>query len=110
MKNIFTILTIVVLASACATDKYLLTQEEMKNFSVKGDTIFYKSAPAALYTHWEYELNPSHGKRAKPIVELSIRHFDIPPLTEDLIKFVHTLHPRTKIEVISPREFRNAIH
>lgn len=110
MKNIFTILTIVALLTSCATDKYLLPKEEMVKFTVKGDSIFYNSIPVALYTHWEYELNPSHGKKAKPIVELSVRHFDIPPLTEDLIKFIHTLHPRTKIEVISPREFRNAIH
>ena len=77
MKKIITILTLGLLVSSCATDKYLLTEDELKNFSVKGDTILYKSVPVAVYTHWEYELNPSHGKKAKPIIELSIKSLSV---------------------------------
>lgn len=110
MKNIITILTICLFVSSCVTDKYLLTADEMKNYDVKGDSIFYKSVPIAVYTHWEYELNPSHGKGAKPIIELSIKHINIPPMADELVKYVHTLHPRTKIEIVSPREFKNANH
>ena len=110
MKKLITILTIGLLVSSCVTDKQLLTDNEMKDYSIKGDTILYKSVPIAVYTHWEYELNPSHGKKAKPIIELSIKHINIPPMADDLVKYVHTLHPKTKIEIVSPREFRNATH
>ena len=110
MKKIIIILTIGSFVTSCVSDKYLLSESEMKNFSVKGDTIIYKSTPVAVYTHWEYELNPSHGKKAKPIIELSIKHINIPPMADDLVKFVHTLHPRTKIEIISPKEFKDANH
>lgn len=110
MKKIFTLLTIGLSFSSCLSDKFLLTDDQMKDFSVKGDTILYKSVPVGVYTHWGYELNPSHGKNSKPIIELSIKHINIPPMADDLVKFVHTLHPKTKIEIVSPREFRNANH
>jgi hypothetical protein len=110
MKKIITILTFGLVLGSCTTDKYLLSVDEMKDYSVKGDTIFYKSTPIAVYTHWEYELNPSHGKKAKAIIELSIKHINIPPMADDLVKFIHTKHPKTKIEIVSPREFRDANH
>ena len=109
MKKII-ILSFSLLLGSCVTDKYLLSKEEMADYSIKGDTIIYKSVPIAVYTHWEYELNPSHGKKAKPIIELSVKHINIPPMADDLVKFIHTLHPRTKIEIISPKEFKGANH
>ena len=110
MKKLVIFLMISVAVMSCATDKFLLNKEEMKKYSVKGDSIFYNNIAIAVYTHWEYELNPSHGKKAKPIIELSIRHINIPPMADELVKFIHTLHPKQKIEIVSPREFRNANH
>jgi hypothetical protein len=110
MKKLLITISVIGLLSSCGTDKQLLTEKEMTDFTVKGDTILYKETPVAVYTHWEYEINPGHGKNPKPIIELCIKQFGVPPMTDDILKFVHTKHPKVKVQVSAPREFRNATH
>lgn len=88
---------------SCSVDKEIITKDEFVKWSVKDDTIYYNSKSVAYYDHSEYELNPSHGKHAKPIQELSITQLRFEVKTDELIKFVHTLHPRQKVEIVVPR-------
>lgn len=110
MKKIIITLGVLGLLSSCVVDKQILTPKELEDFTVKGDTILFKKVPVAVYTHWEYEINPVHGKSPKPIIELCIKQFDIPTMTEDILKYVHTQHPKVKVQVTAPREFKNSIH
>ncbi len=100
MKKII-ILGIVGILNSCVSDKELLSPEDQKNWSVKNDTIIYNNVPLGVYDHFEYELNPSHGKGSKPIVELSIKQFSTNHEDlEKLIKFVHTKHSKQKVEIV----------
>ena len=110
MKKLLITVSVLGLLSSCITDKQLLTSKELEDFSVKGDTILYKKTPVAVYTHWEYEINPVHGKNPNPVIELCIKQFDIPPMTEDILKYVHTKYPKVKVQVSAPREFKDSNH
>lgn len=104
MKKILITLTLITtLLFSCSVDKHLLTKEESAKWSVKGDTIYYSQRAVAIYDHYEYELNPSHGKHAEPIVELSIAQITLNVSTAELIKFVHSLHSKQKVEIVVPR-------
>jgi hypothetical protein len=102
MKKIL-ILGLLVALGSCSVDKELISKSEFVKWSSKNDTIFYSNKPVAYYDHSEYELNPRHGRRSQPIQELSIMQFNFDVKTDELIKFVHTLHPRQKVEVVVPR-------
>jgi hypothetical protein len=103
MKKLLIVISFISLLSSCVTDKQLLSSKELQNFTVQGDTILYKNAPIAVYTHWEYEINPAHGKNAKPIVEICIDQFDNMSVTNDLLKYVHTKHPKVKVQISTPK-------
>jgi hypothetical protein len=40
---------------------------------------------------------------AQPIQELSITQLSIDIKTDDLIKYVHTIHKKQKVEIVVPR-------
>lgn len=106
MKKIILTIASVALLISCKTDNYIIKDESvLANYKVEGDTIYYKKSPVAVYTHWEYELNPSHGRDSKPIIELSIRQ--ISPLVEvgELVRWIHTIHKNSKVEIVVPRSF-----
>jgi hypothetical protein len=103
MKNSLTILGLALAFASCSVDKELISISERVKWTIHNDTIFYNAAPVAAYDHSEYELNPGHGRRAKPIQELSITQLDLHVKTDELIKFVHTLHKRQKVEIVVPR-------
>jgi len=88
---------------SCSVDKEIITKDEFVKWSVKDDSIYYNSKSVAYYDHSEYELNPSHGKHSKTIQELSITQLVLDVKTDELIKYVHTLHPRQKVEIVVPR-------
>ena len=94
---------LLVALGSCSVDKEITSKTELVKWNSKSDTIYYDTKPVAYYDHSEYELNPGHGKHAKPIQELSITQFNFDVKTDDLIKFVHTLHPRQKVEIVVPR-------
>lgn len=106
MKHIILIIILLGLLNSCKTDNYIIKdQNVLSNYSVLGDTIYYKKSPVAIYTHFEYELNPSHGKDSKPIVELSIRQISPVADLDELIKWIHTNHLKSKVEIVVPRKF-----
>ena len=101
MKKI--LIGLLVALGSCSVDKELISKSEFVKWSSKNDTIFYNNKPVAYYDHSEYELNPRHGKHSQPVQELSIMQFNFDVKTDELIKFVHTLHPRQKVEIVVPR-------
>jgi len=103
MKKILITLTLIIALFSCSVDKHLLTKEESAKWSVKGDTIYYSQKAVAIYDHYEYELNPSHGKHADAIVELSIAQITHNVSTADLIKYIHSIHSKQKVEIVVPR-------
>ena len=105
MKTQLMIAGLILALGSCSVDKEIISKSEFAKWSSRNDTIFYNAKPAAYYDHSEYELNPGHGKYAKPIQELSITQLSFDVKTDELIKFVHTLHPRQKVEIVVPRHY-----
>ena len=103
MKNRLMIAGFILALGSCSIDKEIISKAEFEKWSTKNDTIFYNIKPVAYYDHSEYELNPGHGKYAKPIQELSITQLRFDVKTDELIKYIHTIHPRQKVEIVVPR-------
>lgn len=104
MKKLVLLFVSVIFVACHTHSKLTLTPNQMQDWSTKRDTIFHMGNPLAVYDHIEFELNPSHGRHEKPIAELSILQINLGN-TEELIKYLHTLHGPRKIEVVVPREF-----
>lgn len=101
---IFVILFYFIIFTRCSLNKNCLSTQELTKWEVKQDSIYFENKPIAVYDHIEYELNPGHGKNAKPIIELSITQIDLNcENTEKLIKFIHTKHKNQKVEIIVPK-------
>jgi len=103
MKKIVISIGLIMSIVSCSVYKGKLTCEEYHKWSTKNDTIYYSNKSVAVYDHSEFELNPSHGKHAKPIQELSITQLSFEVQTDNLIKYVHTIHPKQKVEIVVPR-------
>jgi hypothetical protein len=103
MKQILITVLAIMFMVSCSTYKETVSKEELTKWSNKSDTIMYLGKPVAFYDHSEYELNPSHGKHAMPIQELSITQLTFDVKTDELIKYIHTIHRRQKVEIVVPR-------
>lgn len=103
MKKILIIVGFVTSFTSCLVDKGLINKDELAKWTVESDTIFYNNKPVAYYDHSEYELNPSHGCRAKIIQELSITQINFDVTTDELIKYIHKRHSKQKVEIVVPR-------
>ena len=101
-KRVISVGLVIALVS-CSVDKEIISKAEFVKWSTKNDTIFYNINPVAYYDHSEYELNPGHGRHAKTIQELSITQLVLDVKTDDLIKYIHTLHRNQKVEIVVPR-------
>lgn len=103
MKNTIITLFAAFSLASCSVDKMLLSEEQKSEWKLVGDSIYRNNLPVAVYDHQEYEINPQHGKHVHAVLELSIRQFDnIPSNTVPLIRFIHTKHPKMKIEIVIP--------
>lgn len=103
MKKIVISIGVIFSIVSCSTYKETVSKDELSKWSIKNDTIFYTGKSIAYYDHSEFELNPSHGRHAKPIQELSITQFSFEVQTDNLIKYIHTIHPKQKVEIVVPR-------
>jgi hypothetical protein len=77
--------------------------EEIKQWFHRNDTIFTKvksdTVAVAIFEHYEYELNPHHRK-PNILAELCFIQIDNDPQnTTNLIRFIHTMHSTSKIQV-----------
>jgi hypothetical protein len=95
MKKLITMLSIALLLGSCATDKNLLTQNELSDWSSQNDTIFYRKMPVAVFTHFEIELY-----RGKTDLEICLKALDLDTMNieYDIIRYVHTKHPKDKVQ------------
>lgn len=84
---------------SCATDRYLMTEKEMKEtpYSTDGFNVMRDSIVIGTVSSTEIEISPN-GKR---VVEISItlNGFDKSSEATEVIKFLHTKYPHRKIEV-----------
>lgn len=103
MKTVLIIITLVLSMTSCSVDKEIIGKSEFVKWSVTNDTIKYNGTAVAVYDHSEYELNPGHGHHAKPIQELSITQITYDVRIDALIKYIHTVHPKQKVEIVVPK-------
>jgi len=82
MKKILVTIGVIFSLVSCSVYKGHLSQDEFVKWSVKNDTIYYSNKSVAAYDHSEFELNPNHGRHAKPMHELSIYQFNLGVPTE----------------------------
>jgi hypothetical protein len=97
MKNLilFAIVIATLLFTSCVTDKNLLTASERPDWSSRNDTILYKQMPVAVFTHYEVELYKGETSKEICLSALQIDTLDLEPL---IIKYVHTVHPKDKVQ------------
>ena len=76
-----------------------MEQEELADWSNRNDSIFKKGEVVAIFEHYEYELNPNHRSPKMQAEICFIQVDDEPQNTTDLIRYIHTLHSTSKIQV-----------
>ena len=76
-----------------------LSEQEMKEWSNRNDTIFRKGAPVSIFEHYEYEVNPNHRKPNIQAELCFIQIDDDPENTFPMIRYIYTLHPSSKVQV-----------
>jgi hypothetical protein len=82
-----------------------LNENELKLWSNHGDTIFKRDTAVAVFEHYEYEYNPNH-KNKVILPELCFIQIDNnPDNTIELIRYAHTIHSTTKIQVESKDQY-----
>ncbi len=93
--------SVVVLFNMCSTtekvDDMVISQEEFDNFSSSQDTLFYKGDMVGYMQSIEWEFLPNDMIRME-ISFVQTMSLDS-QLTMKIIKYLHRLHPRAKIEV-----------
>ena len=98
MKKLLLFMSVLLLTS-CATDKYLLSAEEMKNspYRTEGNKVMKGEEVIGKVTSTEVEVD----KKGNMTKEISITLVGFEQATEanDVIKFLHTKYPNKKIEV-----------
>jgi hypothetical protein len=105
MKSIILVALAILVLASCATDKNLLTKSEQFQWSSRNDTIFYRNAPVAIFTHYEVELYRGRTDREICLSALDIDTLNLEP---EIIRYVHTKHPYDKVQ-FTPiyREWKN---
>ena len=106
--TIFAILAISVIAVIITTTTTSATyepkiekmvSEELTEWSNRNDTIFRKGIAVAIFEHYEYELNPNHRSPKMQAELCFIQVDDEPQNTTDLIRYIHTMHSTSKIQI-----------
>jgi hypothetical protein len=80
-----------------------LSNEELKEWSCRNDTILRKDSVVAVFDHYEYEYNPNHKNKIVLTELCFIQIDDEPDNTYPLIKYSMHLHPDSKVQVSFPK-------
>lgn len=98
MKNLI-VIALAVLLTSCATDKYLLSSEEMNKspFSIEGHTVKKGNEVIGRITSTEIEID-AKGNMVKEF-SFTLENMGKSAETEALLKFLHTKFPNKKIEI-----------
>jgi hypothetical protein len=88
-----------ILVVGCAVDRNVLSESEkneLKEWTIVGDTLLRNNIPVAVYDHTEYEMYME-----KTTKEISIIQIDgNPENTIPLMKFIHHSHKKDKVEIV----------
>lgn len=95
MKNLI-IPALCLLIIGCATEKNILTPEQMSHWSNRNDTLFYNKLPAAVFVGYELEIYKGEVSQEICIEQIN----DEAPL-DSIVYYVHTLHHNDKVQVVS---------
>jgi len=76
-----------------------LSEQELKEWSNRNDTNFRNGKPVSIFEHYEYEVNPNHRKPNIQAELCFIQLDDEPENTFPMIRYIHTLHPSSKVQV-----------
>ena len=83
-----------------------LSDNELKKWSNRNDSIFKNDTVVAIFDHYEYEYNPNH-KHKVVLSELCLTQIDDEPFnTIDLIRYIHSLHPTSKVQISFDKKFQ----
>jgi|688.fasta_scaffold788262_1 hypothetical protein len=87
---------VMIMALSCSVDKNLMNKQEFSEWSNRNDTIFHKEVAIGRYdaTMNEWELY-----RGKQTMEITIYCLDYTGDVQGLINYVHTKHPKNKVEI-----------
>lgn len=97
MKKLFFIL-IILLVSCSTIDK--LPHDEFVKFRTSNDTIYYNNQAVAIYLNVEWEYYRGHKT-----LEISLERLNgaADQMTDKIVDYVVTKHPKAKAEVKVPR-------
>lgn len=97
MKKIIILLSTILVG--CSTNKPL-SKDEMAKFEMKGDSILYDNIYVAKYLNIEWEYYRGHKT-----MEISLEQIDggANAMTDKIVDFIRTKHPKAKAEVKIPR-------
>lgn len=76
-----------------------LEGKELQEWSNRNDTILRNDKTVAIFEHYEYELNPNHRRPYMQAELCFIQVDNDPDNTIGLIRYIHTLHGSSKIQV-----------
>ncbi len=98
MKNIIIILITITLYS-CATDKFLMSDEEMENtpYRTVGMSIMRDSTIIGNVSSTEIEVDSKGNKTLE--ISITLTGFDKSSEANEVIRYLHTRYPTRKIEV-----------
>lgn len=100
MKKLLLFSLLATTLMACITTK--LPKEEMDKFEIKGDSILYEGKYVAKYlnSEWEYY-------RGNKTLEISLERINggADEMTDKIVDFIITKHPKAKAEVKIPRDY-----
>ena len=89
----------IILMFACKTQSSL-TKQDIKSFSIKGDSILYNNQYVAKYLNVEWEYY-----RGKKTLEISVERIGAgaDQMTDKIVDWIIYNHPKAKAEVKIPR-------
>lgn len=97
IKFFFMLLSLLLIATSCASKKYLMSDEEIaaKGYSIRNWDVVRNDTVVGHLTSTEWELYRNHLTR-----EISISTgFSSDSEMQEILRFVHTKFPNDKIEI-----------
>jgi hypothetical protein len=100
MKKLYIFIIGTILFTLSCKNQSTLTKEDVKKFSVKGDSILYDGNYVAKYLNVEWEYY-----RGKKTLEISVERIGggADQMTDKIVEYIIYKHPKSKAEVKIPR-------
>ena len=88
-----------ILVVGCAVDRNVLSESdrnELKEWTIVGDTILRNNIPVAVYDHIEYEMYMEKTTKEISIIQIDGNLENTVPM----MKFIHNSHKKDKVEIV----------